>query len=831
MLLRDFAYAVRTLRKSPVFTVTAVVTIALGIGASTAIFSVTNAVLLRPLPYKDPDRLVLACADLRTRNVRDFPFANADFFDLRSGAKTMFEDFAAIRTGRPIFPREDGTPEQVRGAFVTTNTLRLLGVRIVAGRDFEEADGTPQAAPPQPQAGSSLGTPAPPRPPTIVILSYEYWQRRFGGNTAILGRGMLSGGDGGPQVVGVVAPGVELLFPPNQNIERSPDIWFAARIPYDNANRNQVALRVIGRLKNGARLENAQAEADLVAAELRKNFPIKATAGLHIRLEPMQKYLAAEVRPAILALMGAVIFLLLIACANVANLMLVRASLREQELAVRAALGGSRWRLVRQVLAEAVLLAGFGMLLGIGLAWAGIRQLLAIAPANLPRVSSIAIDPVVVGFAALAALAMAAIFGLAPALRASQPDVMHVLRASGRTGGLRGGRLLRNMVVIAEVALSFVLLIGSGLMLRSFLALQRIEPGFNPRGVLTLQLRGARDAQAPQQRAARMREIQARLRALPGVQSVTAATPFPLAGGFSPIRWGTEAALTDPTKFQAVDNQTVLPGYFETLQTTLIEGRTFNVDDNAPERNVVVIDPFLAAKAFPGESAVGKRILVRIRTAEPEWVEVIGVVAHQRNTSLAEPGREQIYFTDGFLGHGVAARWAVRTAGDPARYAASIRAEVARIDPQILITQIESMDALVEQAQAGPRFSLQVLGVFAVIAALLAGVGLYGVLSTVVRQRTAEIGVRMAVGAAPGSIFKLVVGSGLRLSAAGIAVGIVAAFFLTRLMTTMLVGVKPTDPVTFAVIVVLFFLITAFASWLPGRRAAAVDPTTALREE
>jgi putative ABC transport system permease protein len=831
MLLRDFAYAARTLWRSRSFTVAAVITIALGVGASTAIFSVTSAVLLRPLPYKDPDRLVVACADLRTRSVKDFPFPNADFCDLRSGAKTMFEDFAAIRTGRPIFPRDDGTPEQLRAAFVTTNTFRLLGVKIAFGRDFEEADGTPQPEPPQPQADASAGAPVPPRLPTIVILSYEYWQRRFGGSTAILGRGMTSGGTAGPQIVGVLAPGAQLLFPPNLNVERWPDIWFAARLPYDNANRNQVSHRVIGRLRAGARPEQAQAEVDAVAAELRKNFRVKATAGLHIRLEHMQKYLAAEVRPAILALMCAVIFLLLIACANVANLMLVRASLRERELAVRAALGGNQWRLTRQVLAEALLLSGIGTLFGLGLAWAGIRELLAIAPANLPRVSSIVIDPVVVGFAALAGLAMAAIFGLVPALRASQPDIMHVLRASGRTSGLRGGRHLRNTVVIVEVALSFVLLIGSGLMLRSFLALQRIDPGFNPRGVVTFLLLGGRGGQTPQERAARVREIQSRLRALPGVESVTAANPFPLAGGFSPIRWGTESALADPTKFQAVDFQTVLPSYFETLRTALIEGRTFNEDDNGPGRSVVVIDPYLAAKAFPGESQIGKRILIRIRTPEPEWVEVIGVVAHQRNTSLAEAGREQIYFADGFLGHGAAARWAIRTRSDPASFAASIRSEIARLDPQILITQIQPMDALVEQAQAGPRFSLLLLAIFAVIAALLASVGLYGVLSTVVRQRTSEIGVRMAIGAAPGSIFTLVVGSGLRLSIAGIAIGVVAAFFLTRLMTTMLVGVEATDPATFATMIAVFRLITAAASWLPGRRAAALDPTVALRQE
>jgi len=824
MLSQDLAYAGRTLRKSPVFAATAALTIALGIGATTAIFSVTNAVLLRPLPYQDPERLVLACGDMRKRSVTDFPFSNADFFDLRDGAKATFEDLAAVNTGRTIWTREDGTPEQVRVARVTPNFFRLLGAKLVLGRDFSDADGQP----PPPQAGGSPNAQAPQRLPTIAILSYEFWQRRYGGDTAILGRS-ISGG--GPQIVGVLAPGFELLFPPHLNMERLPDAWLAARLAYDNANRNTVSLRLIGRLKDGATLEQAQAQAEVVAAEIRKSDAIKETSGFHIRLEPMHKYLVAEARPAILSLMGAVIFLLLIACANVANLLLVRASLRERELAVRSALGASRWRLVRQMLAEALLLAGLGSLLGLGLAWLGIHELLRIAPANLPRLASIAIDPVVLAFTALAGLAAAAIFGMAPALRASRPDVMQVLRASGRTAGLGGGRLLRHSVVIAEVALSFVLLIGSGLMFRSFLALQRIDPGYDPHGLLTFLLLGGRGGPQPQQRAAFMREIEGRLRALPGVESVTVSSPFPLAGGFSPIRWSTEAALADPTKFQAVNNQTVLPGYFETLRTPLIAGRAFTEADNAPERNGVIIDQLLAAKAFPNQSAVGKRILIRVRTPEPEWVEVIGVVAHQRQTSLAEAGREQIYFTDGFLGHGAAARWAVRTAGDPAKYAGVIRAEIAKLDPHLLITEMQPMATLVERAQAGTRFSLLLIGVLAVIAALLAGVGLYGVLSTVVRQRTAEIGVRMALGATPGSIFILVVGHGLRLSAAGIAVGLVAAFGLTRVMSSMLVGVKATDPATFAAIAALFLIIAAVASWLPARRAAGLDPTIALREE
>ena len=826
MLGSELRHAARALLHTPVFSATAVITLALGIGASTAIFSVTNAVLLRPLPYRDPDRLVLACADMQTRNVVDSPVSAENFIDLRNGAKRNFEDFGAVSTNRGNFPREDGTPEQVRFAQVTTNFFALMGARMVLGRDFTDSDGQPQ-----PAAQPGAAPPATPPLPTIAVLSYEYWQRRYGGNPAVLGRPMLNNAPGfNPQIVGVLAPGFELLFRPSAEVERHPDIWIAARLRYDNANRNAYFLRAIGRVKPGVTLRQAQEEVDLVSAEIRRNFSLYRTARFQYRAEPMKQYMVAEVRPAILALMGAVIFLLLIACANVANLLLVRVSLRERELAVRAALGGGRWRLVRQMLTEALLLTGLGTLLGVGLAWLGIHELLRIAPPNLPRLDSVPLDPQVLAFTVVVGALAAAIFGIVPALRASRPDVMNVLRASGRTVAL-GSSQLRSGVVVVEVALSFVLLIGSGLMFRSFLALQHTNLGFDPRQLLTFGILGGPGNTVPQQRAARMREIQTRLRALPGVESATGSFPFPLAGGFSTIRWGKEEALADPGKYQAVDWQVVLPGYFDTLRTPLLAGRTFTEADNIPERNLVVMDQVFAAKAFPGESAVGKRILIRLRTPEPEWVEIIGIVAHQRQTSIADPGREQIYFTDGFLRHGNVGQWAIRTSGDPAKYAPLVRAEIAKVDPHMLINDIEPMDTLVEKAQAGTRFSLVLIGVFATIAGLLAAVGLYGVLSTVVRQRTAEIGVRMALGAAPRSIFNLVVGHGLRLTALGIVAGVAAALGLTRAMITMLIGVKPTDPTTFASIVVVFFLIAALACLFPAHRAARLDPTMALREE
>ena len=830
MTLQNLLFAARSLRKSPVFALTAALTIALGIGASTAIFSVTNAVLLRPLPFKNPDRLVIASSDMLARHVRDFPFSNEDFIDLRDATKDAFQDMAGVFTFRNVLLKEDGTPEQIRSAVVTTNFFRLLGAKIVLGRDFSDADGLPQPAPPPPGAAPAA---APPRLPTIAVISYEYFQRRYGSNPAILGNAMLTNGPQSLQVVGVLAPHFQLYFPAAANEEAAPEVWIANRLGYDNKNRNGVSIRAIARLNDNISLQRAQAAADNVAAEARKNFLIERTAGYAIRIEPLRQHLVSEVRPAILALMGAVIFLLLIACANVANLLLVRASLRQRELAVRAAIGASWWHLARQMLTEAFLLSALGAIGGLALAWFGIHELLVIAPENLPRLDTIRIDSVVLVFTALAAVLAAVIFGLASAWRASRPNVMDVLRGTSRNEGLASGGPLRKLVVIAEVALSFVLLIGSGLMFRSFLELQRIDPGFDPHGLLTFQVLGLgiRGGKTPEERTAFLHQIYERLRAITGVQSVAASFPFPLAGGFSPIRWGTEEALSDPGKFQAVDFQIVLPGYFESMHTPLLAGRTFTDADNLPARNLVLVDQQLADKAFPRQSAVGKRILIRIKTPEPEWVEIIGVVAHQRDESLAERGREQVYFTDAFIGGGAARQWAIRTAGDPAKYSVDVREAVKAVDSHLLVTQVESMDTLLQRAQAGTRFSLLLIGVFAVIAALLAAVGLYGVLATVVRQRTAEIGVRMTLGAGPGQIFNLIVGQGLRLTAIGVAAGLLAAFALTRAMTTMLVGVKPGDPATFATIAMVFFLIAALASWLPAWRAASLDPTVALREE
>jgi len=828
MSLRDLAFAGRTLRKSPVFALTAAITIALGVGASTAIFSVTNAVLLRPLPYKDPDQLVIIPTDMRNRGVKDFPFSNANFIDFREATKSEFQGLAGVFTFPLTLTGEDGMPEQVRAGVVTTNYFQLVGAGIALGRDFSNDDGQPQPPPPAP--GTQSATP-PQRLPVMAIISYEYFQRQFGSNPSVLGQSLNKGKPFSPRIVGVLAPHFQIYFPPSSDLEASPDIWLANRLGYDAEQRNSVSMRVIGRLQPGVTIGQAQAAADQVAAEARKNFKIENTAGYAIRIEPMRQHLVSEVRPVILALMGSVIFLLLIACANVANLLLVRASLRERELAIRSAIGASRWDLARQILSESLLLATIGALGGLGIAWAGIHELLAIAPSHLPRLDTIRIDSTVLIFTVISSLVAAAIFGLAPAWRAARPDLMIVLRGTSRSEGLASGGLSRKIVVGLEVALAYVLLIGSGLMVRSFLELQRIDPGFNPHGLLTFQVQSDRFLQKPEERAVAARQLEDRLRAIRGVQSVTAATPFPLTGGYSPIRWGTEEALTDASRYKAVDPLIVLPGYFETMRTPLLEGRTFTDEDNQPGHTQVVIDKILADRAYPGQSSVGKRILIRIQTPEPVWVEIIGVVAHEHGVSLTEPGREQVYFTDAYIGSGATDHWALRTSTDPSKYANDVRTSLKTFDSHLLITDMQPMDVVIEKAQAGTRFSLLLIGSFAVIAALLAGVGLYGVLATVVRQRTAEIGIRMALGAQSSNIFQLVVGQGLRLAGIGIAVGLIAAFAFTHWMTTMVVGIKTTDPATFVTMAVVFFLIAATASWLPALRASSLDPIVALRDE
>jgi predicted permease len=831
---RDVVFAVRTLRNNPAFALTAIITLALGIGATTAIFSVVNTVLLRPLPYLHPERLSIIWGELRTRKVYDWSFAPGDLKDLMDQG-TVFESIAAVNTGTGPLIIEGAPPQQIQIAAATPNIFSVLGVTIARGRGFVPDDGRPQPRPPQP-AGNAVGAPTapgangppPPRLPRIAVLSDGFWRRVYGADRSILGK-TIQIGQGPVEVVGILSPGVELLFPPKAGILRVPDVWIAARIDFDaDVTRNNVGWFPIGRLKPTTTLAAANNQVDAIAAGLRERFPLKKSVDLHFRAEGMKENVVATVQPTIRALMGAVVFVLLIACANVANLLLVRVSARERELAVRAAIGGSQWALTRQLLAESLVLAFTGGALGLMLAYFGIRVLLSLAPADLPRIESVSIDPLVLGFTMAACILSSVAFGLVPAVRASRPQLSDVLRAGGKgmTGG--HGALLRKFVVATEVALSFVLLVGCGLMIRSAIALQRIDPGYDPRGVLTLRIDNLR-SRSPQEQVAKVASIRERLASVHGVRSVATAAVLPLETRPSNGRWGTTAALADPTKYRQGQFHIVTPDYFSTLRTRVIAGRVFTTADDVPNSKTIVIDDRVAAMAFPNESAVGKQLLARINTPEAEAFEVIGVVAHQRHTTLVGDEKESIFFPNGSLFSGAGA-WILRTDGDPVQLAPTVRAALMQFDPQLLITNLQPLTALVDQAMAPTRFALALIAVFAGLAATLAAIGLYGVLSSLVRQRVPEIGVRMAFGAEPSTIFQLVLKQGLGLSAIGVGAGLLGAWLLTRAMAKLLVNVTPTDPTTFASMVVVFFVIAGLASWLPARRAARVEPNVALRE-
>jgi len=828
-VVRDVRYAWRSLKKHVGFTIVATLIIGLGIGSCAAIFSIVNAVLLRPLPYEDPSRLVLVWSELRARNVLDFPFPIPDVKDFRLEAKT-FEDVGGLfPPGRVAIGTDDGHPEQIRAGALTPNLLSLLGARIQIGRNFTEADGAPTPA----NAPPAAGTPPPAQPPAIAILTHSFWQRKYGGDPTILGK-TIGFGNGRAEIVGVLAPGFEILFPPRTGIDPVVDVWTAARLNFDTAARNVGALRVVGRLKPGVNIAEAQAEAEGIAAELRERFPLKKNANVHFRVVPMQDDLVSEVRTPILAMFGAVVFVMLIACANVANLLVVRAAVQRRELVIRAAIGGSRWRLVRQLLTESILLAGLGAGLGLILAQGGIDLLLKMAPAKLPRITSITIDPLVLAFTAAATMLTALACGVLPAIRASRPDVVEVLRAAGAPG-LRGGRALRNGVVVLELGLSFVLLIGFGLMLRSFVAVLRVNPGYDPGHVLTFLLQPSQRAETD--RAAFLELVNKRLQAIPGVEDVSAASPLPLDGGVVNVPWATETGAADPSAFRQANFHIVRPRYFETLSTTLIDGRTFTDADNSPTTMNVVVDELLASRAFPNVSAIGKTLLVRnLQQNGPNApqnlkVQIIGVVHHQRHESITAEGREAIFFPERYFGAGSANRWIVRTKGPPESIGTSVRAAIAELDPKLPLGEMQPMTALVDKSIAPTRFALVLIGIFAAVAVVLAGVGLYGVLSTVVRHRTAEIGMRIVFGATRSSIFQLIVMQGFKLSLAGVVAGVAGAVAITGLLRSMLVGVSATDTSTFVIITILFFIVAALASWIPARRAAGLDPSIALRVE
>lgn len=821
-LLQDVRYAVRSLAATPGFLSVTVATLAVGIGATTAIFSVVHAVLLRPLPYPEPDRLVFVRGALTNRDITNWPISPRILLDLRERVD-LIERIEGQFTSDGTLIDQDGQGVRVTAAGVTPGLFELLGARPSLGRGFRAEDAAP------------LADDVPPDqvPPAAVVLSHDAWQRYFGGDERIVGRFVQLFGDE-VEVVGVMSPGFELFMPPDSpmtsKVTSKVDAWFTPRVDMVNADRRGATFEVVGRLRAGATLPQAQAQVDGVVAHQHDMEATARGAGYDLRVVGMQQDVAAGVRPVLLALLGTVAFVLLIACANVSSLMLVRGSARARDNAVRAALGATRGRVVRQMLTESLVLAAVGTLLGLGLAHFGVRGLLALGPPEFPRMETVAIDGAVLAFAFGATVGSALIFSLLPALRAGRTNVAEVLKEDGRTSALGRVGSLRAGVVTAEVALSVVLLIGAGLMTRSFVELQRSDPGFDTDSALTFEVQLQGYGREP--RRVFTDGLRERLAALPGVVALSGATRLPLIAASPLSRYGTREALTDDALYGQAVYRFVQPDYFRTMGTEILDGRAFDASDFAGDgAATAIVDEIVARRLWPDENPVGQTLVVR-RGPEPEFVQVVGVAEHQRSESPAFDSQETVYFTARWAGDPGAVDWIVRTSGvDAAGLAPAVRAAVAEMDAHVVVANLKTMRQVVWEVMAPTRFALALIGIFALIALGLAGIGVYGVLAYVVRERRAEIGMRMVLGAPRHAILGLVVRQGLAPTVLGIALGLMGAFWLTRFMASLLVHVRPFDPLTFAAMAVLFGLIGAVASVVPALRAGRVHPMEALRDE
>jgi putative ABC transport system permease protein len=830
-LLQDLRFGLRMLIKNPIFTLIAVVTLALGIGANTAIFSVVDAVLLRPLPYPEANRLVFLWSTMNSQGVPIAGSALPDYYAWRDQNR-VFDGLAGFYNGDFNLSSAGSAPELIQGARVTPNFFQVLKVSPSLGRLF---------ASDEEQFGKHR----------VVLLSYGLWQRRFAGNREIVGRDIKLGGED-YTVAGVMPRGLP-FFDNLPEVELWTPISFA---PNDNmATRNNHFVNLVGRLKPGVTSEQAQWDVGAIAKSMEAQYP--GNKGLGALIVPMQEQLAGDSRKALLVLLGAVGFVLLVACVNVANLLLARASARAKELAIRASLGASRVRIMRQVIIECLPLGLIGGGLGALLAIWGIDLLSSLLPASLPRGNAINVNGRVLLFTFGLALLTILIFGLLPALQAARADVRESLNEGGRSGiGSRKQGRLRRLLVIAEVALALVLLVGSGLMVRSFIKLRQVDLGFTAHNVLTMRVplpaaKYPEPLTATDQREpaglAFYEQLLTRLRALPGVQGATAATILPLGAGdgwgkFLSIEGRTETSID---KVPLVRFALVSPDYFRTFGVAVRQGRSFATDDKSNSQLVAIINETLARRFFPNENPIGKTIwmgppenLLPPEDQTPDFRAnrrtIVGVVSDVKGGSLNRPTLAQVYAPltqyrrEGWSN---SLMLAVQTSTTPEALTAAIREQVRGIDPDQPVTSVRTMDQLLSRTLSEAKFSLLLFGLFAVLALVLAAIGIYGVMATAVTQRTHEIGLRMALGAQKRDVLRLVIGQGMTLVLIGVAAGLASAVALTRLMSTLLFGVSATDPMTLALITLLLAAVALLACYLPARRATKVDPMVALRYE
>ncbi len=808
-LWQDVRYGVRMLVKNPSFTLVAVLALALGIGANTAIFSVVNAVLLRPLQYPNAERIV-AIQELNEKGSR-VQVTPANFLDWRA-QNTVFEHLAAIfaRTANLIAGDES---ERIDLAMTSADFFQVFGVQPQLGRFF---------MPEEERAGHDA----------VAVLSYGLWQRRFGGDPSLIGKGIML--DGQPYTVVGVAPAsfqypdkTEVWIPPFQLV---PTI--SAQMNIERA-RGFGFLSAVGLLKPRVAVKQAHDEMTAITARLRQQYPDTNNNRFN-RVVSLQTHLVGETSTALLLLLGAVALLLLIACANVANLLLARAASRQKEIAVRLALGATRLRLVRQFLVESVLLAFVGGVVGLLLGWWGIDLMQGLLPVDFPRAQGIGVDLRVLGFTLLVSLGTGIVFGLAPALQSTNPDINESLKETARdsAGGARRNRM-RSLLIICEVALSLVLLIGAGLLFRSFLHLQAVELGFRPQSVLTFRLSpaGANFRQDPQY-SAFYDQVSERIKALPGVDAVGVINTLPLVKGPTSAFRVDGRPLLARDKWPGVNYRSVSPDYFRAINVPILKGRALDAHDNVSAPLAILVNQSLVRRDFAGEEPLGKRInLGGTRPdGQPIWFEIVGVVADVRSLELnSEPTPEiyTSYLQDPFAGMS----YVVRSQVEPESLIPAMREAVRQIDKAQPVAEVRELEQIVSEAASQPRFNTLLLSIFASVALLLVAAGIYGVMSYSVTQRTHEIGVRMALGAQTRDVIKLIVGQGIRLTLVGLAFGLVCAFALTRVMATLLYGVKPTDPSTFASGALLLTVVALLACYLPARRATKVDPLVALRYE
>ncbi|MFY9556990.1 MAG: ABC transporter permease [Blastocatellia bacterium] len=817
-LLHDVRYSVRMLRKSPGFTVVAVVALALGIGATSAIFSVVNAVLLRPLPFKDPERLVRIWGKIEKAGIPKNWISQPELVDLKEQSQS-FEDIAAYQSaGVNLTGNED--PVRVNTAFVNASLFPILGIEATIGRTFLEEEDQP---------GHDK----------VVLVSNGLWRRRFGGDPGLIGKTVGLSGDS-YTVIGIMPPGFQF---PDQD-----DLWVPIAIDKTKLdNRGNHGLEVVARLKPGVTIGQAQSELTNLAAAMEQQYPTNySDSGFGLYPVSMLDELIGNVRPAFRILLGAVAFVLLIACANVANLLLARATVREKEVAIRAALGAGRRRLMQQLLTESVLLSVIGGTLGLLLAWFGVKLFVALGPQDIPRLDEISLDGRVLAFSFLVAVATGLVFGLAPALQISKPELHDSLKEGAR-GSSAGRPRLRNALVVSEIAIALVLLVGAGLMIKSFQQLLKLDMGFQTEKTLTMRLslpstKYKEDAMI----AGFYRQLLDKVKALPGVESVGAISHLPLSGSYASGTTAVENPDTDEAlkNFQGIpyieaDRRNVSADYFSTLGIALKKGRLFTDADDQNAPPVAIVDETFERRFWPKSTALGKRFIARFGDGKDiKWGQIVGVVAHVRHYGidqvkqygLGQEGREQVYFP---YPQRTSNRMylAIKTKTDPLSLTSAVRDAVLSLDPEQPIYEVASMDQLLTSSLAQRQLNMVLFAGFSAIALVLAAVGIYGVMSYSVTQRTHEIGIRMALGAQQRNVLRLVVTQGMTLAVAGVVIGLGAAIALTRLMSSLLFGVSATDPVTFVAISVILTGVALAACLVPARRATKVDPMIALRYE